>query len=93
EIEDVLMDDAAVGTNYAIVVDRRGSMAELRVRAEATSGTSNLVDSAARISKAVADRIRIRADVELVPEGSMPRTEVGKVKRVYEQLDDRDPLT
>ena len=93
EIEDVLMDDAAVGTNYAIVVDRRGSMAELRVRAEATSGTSNLVDSAARISKAVADRIRIRADVELVPEGSMPRTEVGKGKRVYEQLDDRDPLT
>jgi hypothetical protein len=40
----------------------------------------------------MADRIRIRADLELVPEGSMPRTEVGKVKRVYEQVDDTDPL-
>ena len=28
----------------------------------------------------------------MVPEGSMPRTEVGKVKRVFEQIDDTDPL-
>ena len=26
------------------------------------------------------------------PQGSMPRTEVGKVKRVHEQVDDVDPL-
>jgi hypothetical protein len=40
----------------------------------------------------LADRIRIRATVELVPDGSMGRTEVGKVKRVFEQVDDNDPL-
>jgi hypothetical protein len=40
----------------------------------------------------LADRIRIRADLELVPAGSMPRTEVGKVQRVFEQVDDVDPL-
>jgi phenylacetate-CoA ligase len=92
EIEDVLMDDAEVGANYAIVVDRRGAMAELRVRAEATAEATDLPAGAARIARAVAERIRIRADVELVPEGSMPRTEVGKVKRVFEQVDDTDPL-
>jgi len=92
EIEDVLMDDPEVGANYAIVVDRRGAMAELRIRAEATAGAADLVEGAGRIARAVADRIRIRADVELVPEGSMPRTEVGKVKRVFEQVDDADPL-
>jgi len=92
EIEDVLMDDPEVGTNYAIVVDRRGAMAELRIRAEATADVADLDKGAERISKAVADRIRIRAAVEMVPEGSMPRTEVGKVKRVFEQVDDADPL-
>ena len=95
EIEAVLMDDPDVGANYAIVVDRRGAMAELRVRAEATADAATgdrLATGAERITKVLADRIRIRAEVELVDEGSMPRTEVGKVKRVYEQVDDVDPL-
>jgi len=92
EIEDVLMDYPEVGANYAIVVDRRGAMAELRIRAEATADVADLDRGAERISKAVAERIRIRAAVEMVPEGSMPRTEVGKVKRVFEQVDDADPL-
>ncbi|MBJ32124.1 MAG: phenylacetate--CoA ligase [Acidimicrobiaceae bacterium] len=92
EIEDVLMDDPEVGANYAIVVDRRESMVQLRIRAEATAGVADLDGGAERISKAVAARIRIRAAVEMVPEGSMPRTEVGKVKRVFEQVDDADPL-
>jgi phenylacetate-coenzyme A ligase PaaK-like adenylate-forming protein len=84
-----------VGVNYAIVVDRRGAMAELRVRAEATAkatASGNLATGAERLTKVIADRIRIRANVEMVPEGSMPRTEVGKVKRVFEQVDDDDPL-
>ena len=95
EIEAVLMDDPDVGANYAIVVDRRGPMVELRVRAEATTAASsatNLVAGAERLAKLITERIRIRADVEMVPEGSMPRTEVGKVKRVFEQVDDTDPL-
>ncbi len=95
EIETVLMEDPDVGANYAIVVDRRSAMAELRVRAEATSDAtagSRLEASAERLAKVLADRIRIRTAVELVAEGSMPRTEVGKVKRVFEQIDDTDPL-
>ncbi len=95
EIEAVLMDDPDVGANYAIVVDRRGSMVELRVRAEATAAASsatNLVVGGERLARLIAERIRIRADVEMVPEGSMPRTEVGKVKRVFEQIGDTDPL-
>ncbi|HJM72187.1 MAG TPA: phenylacetate--CoA ligase, partial [Acidimicrobiales bacterium] len=76
EIEAVLMDDPDVGANYAIVVDRRGSMVELRVRAEATAAASsatNLVVGGERLARLIAERIRIRADVEMVPEGSMPR--------------------
>lgn len=93
EIESVLMDDPDVGANYAIVIDRRVSMAELRVRAELTAGAADRPDEAARrIQKLLLERIRIRIGVELVPEGSMARTEAGKVKRVFEQTDDNDPL-
>jgi len=93
EIETVLMDDPDVGANYAIVVDRRGPMVELRIRAEATPGAAGRLPVVRdRVAGTLADRIRIRADLEMVPAGSMPRTEVGKVKRVYEQVDDVDPL-
>jgi phenylacetate-CoA ligase len=93
EIEAVLMDDPDVGANYAIVVDRRGPMVELRIRAEATADAEDRQSAVAdRVARVLADRIRIRADLDLVPAGSMPRTEVGKVQRVFEQVDDVDPL-
>ena len=93
EVEAVLFDDPDVGRTYAIVVDRRSTMAELRVRSELGPGSeSRAAEVAERLTKALADRIRIRATVELVPDGSMERAEVGKVKRVFEQVEDRDPL-
>ena len=93
EIETVLMEDPDIGTNYAIVVDRRDLMAELRVRAELTAEAAGRTeDSSARLKKVLLDRLRIRVGVELVPAGSMFRTEAGKVQRVFEQTDETDPL-
>ncbi len=93
EIETALMDDPDVGANYAIVVDRRGPMAELRVRAELGDRTAGSGDDAtSRLQKVRLDRLRIRTTVEMVAPGSMARTEAGKVKRVFEQFDDVDPL-
>ena len=94
EIEAVLLDDADVGPNYAIVVDRRSPLVELRVRAELVPGAMTDADVVAeRVARNLMDRVRIRVGVELVPAGAMGRTEVGKVKRVFEQVDDTDPLT
>ncbi|HJM26654.1 MAG TPA: hypothetical protein QGF11_01690, partial [Acidimicrobiales bacterium] len=92
EIETVLMDDPDVGANYAIVVDRRGPMVELRVKAELGDSTADIPEVTSRLQKVLMDRLRVRTPVELVPPGSMPRTEAGKVKRVFEQVDDADPL-
>ncbi|MBT3246546.1 MAG: phenylacetate--CoA ligase [Actinobacteria bacterium] len=92
QIETVLMDDPDVGANYAIVVDRRGPMVELRVRAELGDTTAEIPEVTDRLQKVLMDRLRVRTPVELVPPGSMPRTEAGKVKRVFEQVDDTDPL-
>jgi phenylacetate-coenzyme A ligase PaaK-like adenylate-forming protein len=68
-------------------------MAELRVRAELGDRTAGSGDDAtSRLQKVLLDRLRIRTTVEMVAPGSMARTEAGKVKRVFEQFDDVDPL-
>ena len=38
-------------------------------------------------------RREVRTDVVVLPPGSLLRQEVGKAQRVWERLDDRDPLT
>ena len=47
---------------------------------------------ASRLEGALLARIRVRVEEEVVPPGSMARTEMGKVQRVFEQTNDRDPL-
>ena len=44
----------------------------------------------ARFEGALLSRVMVR--IEVVSPGSMVRTEVGKVQRVFEQIDNRDPL-
>ena len=36
--------------------------------------------------------LRVRTDVHVLAPGALPRQEVGKARRVWERLDDRDPL-
>ena len=93
EIEAVLLEDPDLSGQYAIVVDRRATMTELRVRAESSPGAADRAEEvASRLEGALLARVRVRVRVEVVPPGSMARTEVGKVQRVFEQTDDRDPL-
>ncbi|MGA7271598.1 MAG: phenylacetate--CoA ligase [Acidimicrobiia bacterium] len=94
-IEEILMSDPEVGPNYAIVVDRRGRQAELQARVEVAG--EHLADQrdlvAARLRKRLAETVRLRVDVTVSLPGSIPRTETGKAKRVFEQTSDEDPLT
>ncbi len=94
EIEAVLLDDAAIGAQYAIVVDARGTMNELEVRAElAHAVPESLADEvAARLRDRLAERLRLRVTVAMQAPGSMPRSEVGKARRVFERTADNDPF-
>lgn len=69
-------------------------MAELNVVAELADerwvGEGEAVRK--RLEDALAANARIRVGVELRAPGSMPRQEVGKAKRVFEQTSDDDPL-
>jgi len=91
EIESVLLEEEALNGAYAIVVDRRETMARLDIRAE-VAGASVPEGLDQRLRRTLASRLRVSPSVTLHPEGTLPRTAVGKVKRVYERVDDTDPL-
>ena len=93
EIESVLLDDPDLAGQYAIVVDRRGSMAELRVVTEVTSASVDVAGVSSRLDRRLQERIRLRPQLDIRPPGGMPRQEVGKARRVFEQVDDADPLS
>ncbi len=94
EIEAVLLDDPSLAGQYAIVVDRRGTMPELEVRAEFAS--LELAQARAevegRIGSRLAERLRLRVKVGVGDPGSIPRQETGKAQRVFERTADEDPF-
>jgi len=93
-IETVLMEDPDVGANYAIVIDRRPTLPELMARVElAHDGLSGSETAIAdRITTKLTETVRLRVKVIVGAAGSVPRSELGKAKRVFEQTDDNDPL-
>ncbi len=94
-IEAVLMGDPGIGANYAIIIDRRPTLPEVEARVELASddllGSEEAI--AERIRYKLSETIRLRFNVVVGPAGSVPRSELGKAKRVFEQTTDADPLT
>jgi phenylacetate-CoA ligase len=93
-IETILMDDPDLGANYAIIIDRRGALPEVEARVEVAD--DSLVDQAeaiaARLQTKLMETVRLRITINVGRPGSVPRTELGKAKRVFEQTTDEDPL-
>ena len=87
QIEAVLMNDPDVGGQYAIVIDRRATLPEVEARVELRN--SRLRDEreaiGARLETRLAEAVRLRIRVVVGDPGSVPRTELGKAKRVFEQ--------
>ncbi len=96
EVEAVLLAQAAVGPQYLLVVDRTETMPSLVVvceLADSAAGRQEHRDQVrASIAAALEGRLALRTEVHVLPAGSLPRTEVGKVKRVVERTHDHDPL-
>jgi phenylacetate-CoA ligase len=91
EIEAVLLDDEALGSQYAIVVDRRVALPRLEVHAE-LAGDGDRDHARARLEQRFEQRLRLRVEVFVGPPGSIPRQETGKARRVWERATDSDPF-
>jgi phenylacetate-CoA ligase len=84
EIEAVVLDDPRLGGQYAIVVDRRPTLPELEVHVECDGPADGL-------ERRLEERIRLRVQVVTCAPGSLPCTETGKAKRLFERVDDAAP--
>ena len=84
EIEAVVLDDHALNGQYAIVIDRRSTLPELEVHVEAEGPVK-------RLEERLEERLRLRVQVITCPPGSLPRTETGKAKRLFERVDETEP--
>jgi phenylacetate-CoA ligase len=91
EIESVLMEEPALNGAYAIVVDRRETLPRLDIHAE-VMGSEPPADLTEGLRHKLASRLRVNPSLTLHPEETLPRTAVGKVKRVFERVDATDPL-
>src|SRR5205085_1830146 len=86
-IEDVLRASEGFGGEFRVIISRREAMDELLIRAEISAAHE---PRRAQIEQTLRERLQARLGVrprlELVAEGSLPRTEF-KARRV---IDDRD---
>jgi len=84
EIEAVVLADPALDGPYAIVVDRRRALPELEVHVETTGAAEG-------VAERLEQRLRLRVSVVACAPGSLPRTETGKARRLFERVDETDP--
>jgi phenylacetate-CoA ligase len=92
EVEEVVLEHPELGAQYAIVLDRRGALANLEVRCE-LAGRGEPETIARDVRDRLEARLRVRTEVTVLTAGSLPRQEVGKARRVWERLGDADPLS
>lgn len=76
EVERVLLSAPEIAPDYLLVVDRRTPIPRLIVACEAEGGAG-----AEGVEARLRDVLGLRAEVRIVPPGSVPRTEVGKAVR------------
>jgi phenylacetate-CoA ligase len=87
QLDEVLSQEAAINSEYQIIMERRNDGREYMVvrveRAEDTPAGADK-DIAARLIKAIKAKILVSAEVELVDYASLPRTE-RKTQRVFDK--------
>jgi phenylacetate-CoA ligase len=93
-IEAALLEHPGVAGQYAIVVDRRETMARLEVHAELASDelVSQRNDVQRRLEDVLERRLQLRVTAVVADPGGLPRQELGKAKRVFERTEETDEL-
>nr|CEL21038.1 Phenylacetate-coenzyme A ligase [Kibdelosporangium sp. MJ126-NF4] len=93
EVEAVLLADERVSPHYLVVEDRRDpKRSELRVAVEPFTDSVDMVALARDLVVALRERLGITCVVTALEPGSVPRTEVGKARRLARWHQGEPPL-
>jgi phenylacetate-CoA ligase len=82
QVEAILLELPELTPNYRIVVERAGTLDTARVEIETAQGSDGLRERAERL---LLETIGCTIAVELVPPGTVPRSEGGKLQRVEDR--------
>ena len=76
-IEDAIRSLAEVGDEFRVELDRAADMDQIKVTIEASKETGELADEQrkARVAQALKGTLGLRVDVDVVADGTLPRTE------------------
>ena len=90
QIEEMILRDTRLGGTYQLVLTRDGHMDNLEVRCELQREHASMMDSdRATVAQALADRIKsnigISTRITVLDTDTIPRTLVGKAKRVLDE--------
>ncbi len=92
EVEAVVLADPQAAPQYLLVVDARQALPRLVVCCEPASTGVDGAGLADRLRAALGRRLGIGCEVRVVPPGGLPRTEVGKARRVVRWEAGEPPL-
>jgi len=81
QVEAALADLPDLRPHYLLVLTRQGPLDELHLRVEAARHDAALRDEVIRTVK---DRVGVTVTCELCPDGTLPRSEGGKLRRVQD---------
>ncbi len=86
QIDDLLSEEARVGSEYQVILRRREGQDHMTIRVERGEGANTFEDEAiaAKLEDAIRRHLLVRGRVELVDYGTLPRTE-RKSKRVLDE--------
>jgi phenylacetate-CoA ligase len=89
QIEAILIRHKEVGTEYQIILEKRKERDHVKIVLELKPGTTNS-ELQEHLSKQLYDFLGFRVELELVPEGTIPR-KPGKAQRVIDLRDNEQP--
>jgi len=89
EVEAVLLAHPGVAPHYLIVVDRREAAVRLVVACEVDGPPEEIREA---VGGALQQRLGLRAEVVVVPNGTVPRVEIGKARRRVDWTGGEPPL-
>jgi len=86
EVERVLLGELAVAPDYVLVVDERDGGSDLiaccEIATESSAGSRSADELRAALERSLRETLGLRISVAIVPQGAVPRTEIGKAVRV-----------
>lgn len=92
EVEAVVLADPQAAPQYLLVVDSRAAMPRLVVCCEAVDATVDHAALATRLADGLHRRLGISCAISVAEPGHLPRTEVGKARRVVRWSEGVPPL-